>query len=138
MTESNFSVKILAPDRPFYEGPCRALTIPTADGLYGILAHHENMIAAVAPGMLKLRTPEGEEQIAAVSHGMVKVENNRVLLLVDTVERPEEIDANRAKRELDEAREALLQKKSIQDYHAAQARMARAINRLKVKQHQVN
>ena len=67
------------------------------------------------------------------------MENNTVLILVDTIERPEEIDANRARREAEEAMEAILQKKSIQSYHTAQARMARALNRLKVKeQHMIN
>ena len=73
------------------------------------------------------------EQIAAVSRGLIKVEGGQVLILADTIERPEEIDANRARREAEEAQAAMLQKASIQSYHAAQARLARAINRLKVK-----
>jgi F-type H+-transporting ATPase subunit epsilon len=52
---------------------------------------------------------------------------------VDTAERPEEIDANRARRAADEAKEALLQKRSIQEYHAAQANLSRALSRLRVK-----
>ena len=63
----------------------------------------------------------------------MKIENNEVLVLVDAAERPEEIDENRAKAEAAAAREAILQKKSIQEYHSAQTRLARAINRLKVK-----
>ena len=79
------------------------------------------------------RSPGQPEQLAAVSAGMVKVENNEVLVLVDSAERPEEIDAARAKREADEAREAILQRKSIQEYQLAQATLARALNRLRVK-----
>ena len=96
------------------------------------------MIAALTPGTLQYRVPGGENQIAAVSRGFIKVEDNTVLILVDTIERPEEIDAIRAQREIDEAQEIMLQKKSIQSYHSAQARMARAINRLRVKAHQVD
>ena len=107
--------------------------MPISTGQYGILAHHRNVIAAIVPGKLRLRTPDGAEQTAAVSRGFLKVENNHVLLLADTIERPEEIDANRARREAEEAQAAMLQKASIQSYHAAQARLARAINRLKVK-----
>ena len=70
---------------------------------------------------------------AAVSNGLVKVENGEVLVLVDTIERPEEIDANRARRDADAAKEALLQKKSIQEYRSAQANLARALSRLRVK-----
>lgn len=52
---------------------------------------------------------------------------------MDTAERPDEIDAKRAKQDADAAKEALLQKKSIQEYRAAQATLARAISRLRVK-----
>ena len=93
------------------------------------------MMAAVSPGELRFTLPDGTVQVAAVSGGILKMENNSVLLLVDTAERPDEIDANRARRAADEAREALLQKKSILDYHSAQARLIREINRLRVKNH---
>ena len=103
-------------------------------GQYGILAGHRNAIAAIVPGTMHMRDEEGREHIAAVSEGMVKIESGAVLLLIDSMERPEEIDANRARREAEEAREEILQRKSIQSYYTAQARMARALNRLKVKE----
>ncbi len=128
-----FHVRILAADRTFYEGPCLSMTVSTSDGELGILAHHSSMIAAVRPGTLRFRAPDQPEQLAAISPGMVKVEKNEVLVLVDSVERPGEIDAARAQREADEAREVLLQKKSRQEYQIAQATLARALNRLRVK-----
>lgn len=130
---NTFTLKVLAAEKPFYEGECISLVIPTINGQHGIQANHSNIIAAIVPGMMKFTAPDGEVTIAAVSEGLVKVENNQVLLLVDTAERPEEIDINHAERSAAEAKEAMLQKKSIQDYHAAQAKMARAISRLKVK-----
>ena len=129
----SFPVRILAADRPFYEGSCLSLTIPIQDGEMGILAHHSSMVVAVVPGELRLKTAEGEDQVAAVSSGLVKIEDGEVLALVDTAERPEEIDANRAQRAADEAREALLQRRSAQEYRMAQANLARALNRLRVK-----
>ena len=128
-----FQVHFLAADRTFYDGPCISLTVPTSDGELGILAHHSPIIAAVQPGTLRYQAPGGDVQLAAVSPGMVKVENNEVLVLVDSAERPEEIDAARAQREADQAREAILQKKSIQEYQVAQGTLARALNRLRVK-----
>lgn len=129
-----FHVDILAADKPFYRGGCQSLRVPTSGGQYGILAGHRNTIAAIVPGTLYFRDENGQEQVAAVSEGMIKIENGNVLLLIDSMERPEEIDANRARREAEEAREAILQKESIQSYYTAQARMARALNRLKVKE----
>lgn len=128
-----FLVHILAADKTLYEGPCESLTIPTSDGEQGILAHHSDMIAAVLPGTLRYQVPDGPVQLAAVSSGMVKIEKNEVLVLVDSVERPEEIDAARARREADEAQEAMLQRKSRQEYQLAQGSLARALNRLRVK-----
>ena len=128
-----FRVSILAADCVFYEGPCESLIVPTLEGQYGILAHLSNILTAVVPGALTYTVPGRAPETAFVSEGLVKVENNEVLILVDSAERPEEIDANRAQRAADEAKEALLQKKSIQEHRAAQANLARAINRLRVK-----
>ncbi len=128
-----FQVHILAADKTFYEGPCLSLTIPASDGELGILAHHSPVIAAVKPGTLRYQIPGEEPKLAAISPGIVKVEGNDVLVLVDSAERPEEIDVVRARREADEAREALLQKRSRQEHQIAQATLARALNRLRVK-----
>jgi len=128
-----FQVHILAADQTFYEGPCLSLTIPASDGELGILANHSPMIAAVKPGTLRYQVPGEEPRLAAISPGIVKVEKNDVLVLVDSAERPEDIDAVRAQREADEAREALLQKRSRQEHQIAQATLARALNRLRVK-----
>ena len=130
-----FQVTILASDHPFYEGACYSLVLPTAAGMCGIRAHHSNMITALVPGTLTYQSEEGVSQEAAVSGGLAKVENGEVLILVDTAERPEEIDAKRAQRDADAAKEALLQQKSIQEYRTAQANLARALTRLRVKRH---
>ena len=131
---NTFNLKVLAADRPFFDGECISLVVATNDGEMGIWANHDNMIAAIVPGTMRINSPECME-IAAVSEGIIKIEDNDVLILADTIERPEEIDVNRAKRAMAEAKEAILQKKSIKDYYAAQARMTRAISRLKTTQY---
>lgn len=128
-----FRLHVLAADHPFYDGECSSLVVPTIDGEYGVLAGHCNTICAIVPGTMHFSTPSGEMHVAAVASGIMKVAGNDVLVLVDSAERPEEIDENRARRKADEAREELLQKKSIEEHHFAQIRLARAINRLRVK-----
>ena len=130
---NRFYLRILAADRPFYEGECESLTFPSSDGLYGVQAFHRNMVAAVVSGVLRYRLPDGAEQVAAVSRGLIRVENNNVLVLVDAAEHPEEIDEIRALRSVEEAKERMARRKSTRDYNAAQARMSRALNRIKVK-----
>jgi F-type H+-transporting ATPase subunit epsilon len=129
----SFQVYILAADRAFYEGPCESIIVPTLQGQYGILPNHSNMISAVVPGIIKYKLPGQPEKFAAVSAGLVKAENNEVLVLAASIESPEEIDENRARRAADEAKEEMLQKRNVREYRSAQAHLARAINRLKVK-----
>lgn len=128
-----FNVRILEADSPFYEGELEALIVPATDGMLGIQAGHSNLFLALTPGVMTYRIPGGENQIAAISNGFMKVEDGEVLILAESIERPEEIDAERAKREADAAREAALQKRSMQEYHMAELEMAKATNRLKVK-----
>ena len=130
---NTFQAHILAADKKFYEGPLESLIVPTISGQYGIMANHRNMIGAIEPGVLKYKIPGEEFKNAAASSGLVKIENNEVLILVDSCERPEEIDENRAKKALAQAKEELLQQRSMVEYKSAKANLARAINRLKVK-----
>ncbi len=129
---NTFELHILAAERSFYEGPCESLILPLTEGMYGIQANHVNMIAGIVPGELTYRVPGGVDEHVACSRGMVKVENNEVTVLVDTVERPEEIDVNRAQRAAAEAKEEMIKKRSRQEYMKAQMELARATTRLRV------
>lgn len=129
---SKFFLKVISSNRIFYEGFCTCLIIPAVDGEQAIMAHHEEVIVAVDNGEMRMQTKEGGEWSHAVlGKGFCMVANNRVTVLADTVERPEEVDANRAKEALERAQERLRQKQSIQEYHMTQAAMARALTRLK-------
>lgn len=125
-----FQLAIYAADKIFYEGACNSLQVPTPDGKLGILANHSNIISAISPGLVKMNRGE-EEFFAVVSNGLIKVEANKVLVLVDTCERPEDIDRKRAERAKEEAERKLRQKMSYQEYHIAQANLSRALNRIK-------
>ena len=129
-----FPLHVLTATSPFYEGMCESLIIPTVDGRYGVLSGHSDTICAVVPGELYIRLPGGEMRVAACAAGIMKVEKGDVLVLVDSAIRPEDIDADRARRMADDAREQLLQKQSIEEYHAAQARLARALARISVRE----
>ena len=131
----SFQVHIRAADRPFYVGPCESVILPTGDGQYGILVGHSNMIAAVVPGELTYRVPGKENRVVAVSGGLVKVEDDDVLILVDSAVRPQDIDIQENLRKVAAAREAIAQKRSRQDFLSAQAALARAASRLRVRQH---
>ena len=126
-------LRVLAPERTFFDGACTSLTVPSIDGMYGLMAQHEDIVLAIVPGKLTLRDADGVEQIAAVSEGVLKMEHGEALVLVDTIERPEEIDLHRAEEMAAEARAELKAKRSAQEQAIANARIARAISRIHVK-----
>ena len=129
---NTFTVHLLSANRTFYEGECESLIIPAVDGQYGVLAGHSNAITALVPGKLVFRVPGEEAQEVAVSSGIMKVEDGDVMVLADSILRPEEIDEERAEREIAEATEIILQKRSRMEYNAAQAQLARAASKLKI------
>ena len=128
-----FNVHLLSAHRTFYEGECESLVVPAVDGQYGVLAGHSNTITAIVPGRLAFRIPGEEEQETAVSSGIMKIEDGEVLVLADSILRPEEIDEERAEREAADAKEAMLQKLGRQEYLSAQAQLARAVSKLKIR-----
>jgi len=132
MYMSTFSLKVIASDKIFFDGRAEVLIIPEIDGEKAILAHHEDMVIAIGIGDMKFRLEDNTWVNAVVGQGFAQVINNRVSVLVDTAERPEDIDAARAKDALERAKEQLRQKQSLQDFHLSQASMARAMSRLKV------
>ncbi len=128
-----FNAKIIEADSTFYSGTMQSLVVPTIDGQYGVLAHHQNLMVAVIPGLLKFMDEEGNWQEASVSDGMMRIEDGEVLILVDAAEWPYEIDAERVRQKEAAAREAMLQKKSVREYTLAEASLKRAISRMKIK-----
>ena len=120
-----FYLKIIASDGVFFEGRVRQIIIPAPDGAKGIMANHEDMLIAVDIGLAKVELPEGEWQ------GFAEIVNNRVTLIVETAEKPEDIDLRRAEEQKERAEEQLRQKQSIQEYYHSQASLARAMNRLR-------
>lgn len=130
---TTFNLEIVATDKIFYQGPCESLVFPGLDGEHGILARHESMVAAVRAGELRY-TVNGEMKAAAVGDGFVEVLPDRVVVISDFAERPEEIDIKRAERAKERAEERIRLKKSEREYVHSQAALSRAMARLKVSQ----
>ena len=128
-----FWLKVIASDRVAYNGRCQKVIVPAADGgQMGILADHENMVIAIEVGEAKMQMEDGTWETLAVGTGFLEVVNNRVTMLVQTAEKPEEIDARRAEERREVMEEKLRQKQSTQEYYHTKASLARAMNRLKV------
>lgn len=122
-----------------YDGDAESVSLMTTEGSIGILANHSNLIMAVVPGVVEY-VPAGEaakeaglsgRQTVVVSDGLLKVENNEVMILVDTAEDPAEIDEARARRAEEKAREDLRRANSQRDVALASAELSRAVSRIK-------
>lgn len=128
-----FHLQILASDRVFYDGKCVMAILPAQDGQIGIMANHGDIVAAVDVGQLRIQKEDETWMSAVIGRGVIQFINNRMTVLTEFAELPEEIDEKRALLAKERAQERLRQKQSIQEYHQSKAALARAIARLKEK-----
>jgi len=140
---ATFKLHFMASEHMVYEGDAESVSLMTTEGSIGVLAHHSNLIMAVVPGIVEY-VPAGEaareaglsgRQVSVVSDGLLKVENNEVMILVDTAEDPAEIDEARARRAEEKAREDLKRANSQRDVALASAELSRAVSRIKASKH---
>lgn len=130
---SKFNIEIIASDHPFYEGECEMLVFPGIDGEYGILANHQAMVTCLKAGEMRFLV-DGGWHYAAVSDGIIDIMPGKVVILADTIERPEDIDLHRAEEARLNAEEKMRQKLSTMEYYQTMTALNRAMNRIKVEQ----
>ncbi|MGN0453218.1 MAG: ATP synthase F1 subunit epsilon [Ruminococcus sp.] len=135
---NTFHLEILSPERVFYTGECVSIVIPISDGMLGIMANHSPLSAAIPDGELSFTKPSGEKVICAVSNGIADVTDNRVRVLCETALSPDEIDADKERRDAEKATDEIKKKQSKVDYKLWQLSFNRSINRLKVKKNKIN
>ena len=125
-----FKLQILTPDKLFFDGETDNVIVRTTVGDKGILARHEEYVAALPIGKLRVRI-DGNFRIAAVSEGTIKVSRDKTVILVQSCEWADEIDLERANlaRQRAEERMKALQKED-KEYLIAEYKLKRAINRI--------
>ena len=92
---NKFMLNITASSGEFYQGDCEDLVLPTGDGVYGVQAGHNPVLVAIHMGILHFEV-NGEARDILVGDGIAEVTPAYVMVLVDSAERPEDIDKNRA------------------------------------------
>ena len=125
--DRNFTLKIITPERIFYEGPVSMVEFNTTEGAIGIYKGHIPMTVMIKPGILTITTEEGRRE-AALHAGFVE----KVTVLAEVVEWPEEIDENRAKAALERAEERIKRHESNTDLARAETALERAMARINV------
>lgn len=97
MSESGryFKLQVIAPDRIFLEEDADMVELTTTEGEIGVLKDHIPLTAIVAPGILRIKK-DGQQKEAALLEGFVEILPDKVVILAESCEWPEEIDINRA------------------------------------------
>ncbi len=135
MSEQNiktFHLQVMSVNGTFYDDDAIEVIVPCEDGEFAILYGHEEMILAIYDGILKIKKPDGKWTVGVVSIGSAQyTTDNRCIVLVNTVEKPEDIDKRRAQEAYDFAMEHLKEQQSIKEFKKSQAGLARALTRLK-------
>ena len=128
---ATFHLKVMTVDRCFYDDEVDRIIIRTTQGDVGILPNHVPYIAAIGIGGLTL-IKDGEKRMAAVAGGFVDVSKERTVVLARTCEWADEIDVHRAQEAAERARAALQQKESSRELDLAQAKLKKAVNRIRI------
>jgi F-type H+-transporting ATPase subunit epsilon len=127
-----FQLKVITPEKTFFEGETTQMIVRTTEGDIGILANHTSLVASLPSGPLKIMQDNGEYRLAAVSAGLIKVGGNKVNIFADAVEWADEIDIEWAKRSEENAKQRIAAKKSERDFDLAELKLKRALNRINV------
>ena len=88
-------LQIVTPDEAFFDGEVSMVELNTADGEAGIYPKHIPMVVAVAPGVLKIHGADGVKKAALLS-GFLQILPEKVTILAESCEWPENIDGKRA------------------------------------------
>ncbi len=131
--------EIVSQDRLVFEGDVDILVAPGTDGEMGILPHHAPLLTTLNAGVLRVRT-QGQEEVFAISGGVMEVRPDIVTVLADAAERADEIDVSRAEEARKRAQESLRSgvPRNSDAYLAAEAALRRSDLRLKVARRRPN
>ena len=132
MAESSFELKIITPDRVFYEGTIDMLEMNTTEGEIGVLPGHIPMTVIIKPGVAKIYETNGETQEAAMHAGFVEILPDKVTVLAEIAEWPGEIDIARAEAARARAEARLQEKNPEMDMARAEIALLRAMARINV------
>ena len=129
---ASFTLKIITPDKVFFDGETTQIIVRTTEGDIGILAHHISLVASLPAGPVRIMRDDGSWQTAAISNGLVKVGGNKVNIFADAIEWADDIDVTRAQRAEDIAKERMRQNQSRREMDLAELKLKRALNRISV------
>ena len=131
MADNLFKVRIITPERIFYEGEASMLEFNTTEGEIGVLKGHIPVTTVLAPGIATIHE-EGEEKKAAVHAGFAEILQDKVTIMAEIIEWPTEIDVDRAEDAKKRAEDRLASKTAETDVARAETALLRAMARINI------
>jgi F-type H+-transporting ATPase subunit epsilon len=125
------TLEVATPTRLVVAETVDEVVMPGSEGYFGVLPGHAPLLATLGIGELMYRKGSAEYHLA-LSGGFAEVRNDKVIVLGEHAERPDEIDRERAQRARERAERRLGGREPDVDYARAQAALARALIRLQV------
>ena len=122
-------LEVLTPEKVVLKEEVQFVELQGEKGRLGVLPEHTALIAKLSFGLLEYKGAKGLETLAC-GHGVVEILEDHVLVLVDTAERPSEIDKNRAEEARRRAEKRLSEKGPEVDFDRAALALHRAIQRI--------
>ena len=127
-----FGIEIITPDRVFHKGEATMIEFNTAAGEIGVYKNHIPLTTVLAPGVVTIHKDGEDNVIAAVHSGFAEILPDKVTLLAETAEWPEEIDVERAQAAKARAEERLANKTEAIDVQRAELALRRALVRMDI------
>lgn len=132
MADNNlFTLKVITPDRIFYEGEASMVEFNTTEGEIGVLKGHIPLTVIVNPGILTITEAEGTKE-AALHSGFAEILQDQVVIMAEVIEWPHEIDIDRAQQAKERAEERLRSKTPETDIVRAETALQRSLARIHV------
>ena len=103
---ATLKLEVATPDGLALDTQVEIVTAPSVEGEFGVMPDHLPLLAATKSGVLKYRS-EGKDHVVAVGPGFVEAGPERVLLLTEMCERPDQIDRAAAEQELASAEKGI-------------------------------
>ena len=122
-------LQVITPDKEFFHGDVSMVELNTADGELGVYPQHIPLTTAVAPGILKIHQ-DGQVKKAALLSGFLQILPEKMTILAEVCEWPEEIDGERANEARIRAERRLTEHSPETDIARAEAALQRALVRL--------
>ena len=127
--DNKFTLKIITPDRTFYEDEVSMVEFNTVEGEVGIFKQHIPMTMIISPGILTI-TQDSDVKEAALHAGFAEVLPEQVTILAEIIEWPSEIDVNRAQESKGRAEERIRENAPGTDMRRAEMSLRRAVARI--------